>query len=284
MTETNLKKSLCCPACKGDLKEAAAGLECGQCRRHYPRSGKAIVFLAVENKLSAVSASDSLVLKIKNFLKQSPKLFKFLYRLTTPLVGKKPAVILDYLPSDALIINLGSGVMSIDSRILDVDYIAYPNVSIVADAAALPFKDSSVDAVISESLLEHVQAPEKVIAEVKRVLKPGGLLYLQTPFMLGFHSSPNDYYRWTVPGLAELCKDFRKEDSGVAVGPTSALTTLLSEWLSLVLSFGSATLYQCWSLFFLIVGIPFKWLDVLLGRLPFSSNIAQAVYFIGRKK
>jgi len=121
------------------------------------------------------------------------------------------------------------------------------------------------------------------MAEIRRVLKPGGLLYVQTPFMLGFHSSPNDYYRWTIPGLEKLCVGFEKKDAGVAVGPTSAFTALAGEWLAILLSLGSPALYQGWTLFFMVLSIPFNWLDVLLGRFSFSSNVARAVYFIGRK-
>ncbi len=44
----------------------------------------------------------------------------------------------------------------------------------VADAAELPFPDSSFDAAFGHTLLEHVPNPEKIVREVRRVLKPGG--------------------------------------------------------------------------------------------------------------
>lgn len=43
-----------------------------------------------------------------------------------------------------------------------------------ADARNLPFKDSSFNTVLSVSTLEHIKEVEKVIKEVKRVLRPGG--------------------------------------------------------------------------------------------------------------
>lgn len=38
----------------------------------------------------------------------------------------------------------------------------------------LPFDDASFDVVVAGEMLEHVRAPEEVVAEVRRVLRPGG--------------------------------------------------------------------------------------------------------------
>lgn len=283
--DDKLVKVLNCLDCAGNFIEVDSFLECENCHRQYQIKNRSVFFIEKKDGLEVDNFSeDSIIFKIKNYLKGFPNLFIFFYRLTTPLVGKKAKYILNYFPQpDAIIINLGSGIMTLDNKIFDVDYIAYPNVSVVADALHLPFKDSSVDAVISKSLLEHVLNPEKLIAEIKRILKPGGLLYVLTPFMLGFHSSPNDYYRWTIPGMEELCKDFSRVDVGTAVGPTTALIRIFIEWLAILFSFGSKTLYQFWASALLIPFAPFSWVDVLLGRLPFASNAAGAIYFIGRK-
>jgi len=49
------------------------------------------------------------------------------------------------------------------------------------DAAALPFGDGAVDAVVMLDVLEHVAEPSAVLAEVHRVLRPGGVLVLSVP-------------------------------------------------------------------------------------------------------
>jgi 2-polyprenyl-6-hydroxyphenyl methylase/3-demethylubiquinone-9 3-methyltransferase len=56
-----------------------------------------------------------------------------------------------------------------------------------ADALALPFEDGSFDAVCAMDFLEHVERPERAIAEASRVLVPGGLFFFST-FNRGFLS------------------------------------------------------------------------------------------------
>lgn len=54
-----------------------------------------------------------------------------------------------------------------------VDYV-------LGDARALPYADSSFDVICAMDLLEHVEEPERVIAEVGRVLAPGGMFFFHT--------------------------------------------------------------------------------------------------------
>ena len=54
-----------------------------------------------------------------------------------------------------------------------------------SDAESLPFRGNAFDLVLCLQLLEHVTAPENVLWEITRVLKPGGSLFLSAPNMLG---------------------------------------------------------------------------------------------------
>jgi 2-polyprenyl-6-hydroxyphenyl methylase/3-demethylubiquinone-9 3-methyltransferase len=52
---------------------------------------------------------------------------------------------------------------------------------LVAAGESLPFTDHSIDAVTCSEVLEHVEDPDAVVAEISRVLRPGGLLVFSMP-------------------------------------------------------------------------------------------------------
>ncbi len=53
--------------------------------------------------------------------------------------------------------------------------------ALAADAGKLPFADASFDVVSANMVLEHLDRPERVFAEVRRVLAPGGRFVFVTP-------------------------------------------------------------------------------------------------------
>lgn len=61
----------------------------------------------------------------------------------------------------------------------------------------LPFKDNEFDTIILSDVLEHIPTPQSLILELKRILKPGGVVLMNTPFMYWVHEAPYDYYRYT---------------------------------------------------------------------------------------
>jgi SAM-dependent methyltransferase len=75
---------------------------------------------------------------------------------------------------------------------------------VFGDAARLPFGDGTVDVVLLLDVLEHLRSPDAAVAEAVRVLKKGGCLVLQVPFMYPVHDAPNDFQRWTRDGLCLL--------------------------------------------------------------------------------
>jgi len=279
-----LYKKLYCIDCHGKLQKTTSSLRCVHCKREYEFVVNAISFVKTTNSSHNETHPDSLIYSVKNYLRKYPWVFLLIYRFIYPRFGKTAKKFVQELPKDAMIINLGSGVINIDSRVIDVDCESYPNVLILADAHRLPFKNESIDAVLCEALIEHVADPRLVISEINRILKPGGWIYLSAPFIFGYHSSPDDYYRWTTSGLKELLGDFHESEVGIVDGPTAALITVLREWLSIIFSFGNGVVYQFLNLIFMIVLAPINWLDFILSRYRHSSNIASGLYFIGRKK
>ena len=162
--------------------------------------------------------------------------------------------------------------------------VPFTNVHIVADIVNLPFKDNSVDVIINEAVLEHDKNPQALVKEMYRVLKPGGLIYITTVFVASFHSSPNDYYRWSKQGLRELLSDFKEQEVDIICGPTSAMLSVFNEWLAIILSFGLRHLHQVLLIIFTIITSPLKIIDYLIYKFPGSQNIAYGFYYIGKKK
>ncbi|MFL6232421.1 MAG: methyltransferase domain-containing protein [Thermoanaerobaculia bacterium] len=79
-------------------------------------------------------------------------------------------------------------------------------VDLVGDAHTLSrfLRERSVNAVVSGSVIEHLQAPWLFAAEVNRVLKPGGLVYHEAPGAWPAHAQPNDFWRMSAEGLRAL--------------------------------------------------------------------------------
>ena len=76
---------------------------------------------------------------------------------------------------------------------------------IAADAGNLPFDDESFETVLCTEVLEHIADPEKVIAEIARIVKPGGMVITTAPFVYPKHDK-FDYFRYTSDGLAAMMK------------------------------------------------------------------------------
>ncbi len=279
----NFLNFLICPYCRGALISGAEGFRCAACARdYYLRNG--VIFFRKEGSVENEGSGDRLIFALKNFVKRSPKLFHFLNNILGVYLMSARKVI-GRLPKNCLIINLGSGSEILREDVINVDYEPYPGVKIVGDAQYLPLADSSVDALAAESLLEHVRDPKLVIEEIYRVLKPGGLVYLTVPFIIGFHSSPEDYWRWTSQGLHHfLAEKFHEENIGIAVGPTAAFTYILREWLATLLSFNSNFVHQILVLIFMVLFAPLNLLDYFLANYKSAKNIAHIFYFIGVKR
>ena len=75
---------------------------------------------------------------------------------------------------------------------------------VIANAKFLPVKGNSIDVVLCSQVIEHESEPEKIIAEIPRILKEGGVLILSAPQMGRLHGEPHDYFRYTRWGLKYL--------------------------------------------------------------------------------
>lgn len=78
--------------------------------------------------------------------------------------------------------------------------------AIYGNAEQLPIISNSMDAVLLLDVLEHLPDPHACLCEAHRVLKTGGTLIIQTPFMYPVHDAPLDFQRWTTYGLRTLAQ------------------------------------------------------------------------------
>jgi SAM-dependent methyltransferase len=102
----------------------------------------------------------------------------------------------EVLPREARVLDVGAGtghsaalLGARESVAVDVDPDALAGqgrTTVVADMRALPFPDASFGAVVAIQSLEHVPDPERAVAEMARVLAPGGVAAIVTPNRLTF--------------------------------------------------------------------------------------------------
>lgn len=148
---------------------------------------------------------------------------------TRAIVGALPT---ERLGRDVLEIGSGSGAIAAElSRVhpglaitaTDLDPVmvdtatrrlrGFPNITVMtADATQLPFAVGSFDSVVSCLMLHHIIDWETTIAEIARVLKPGGLFVgydlVRTPLATAFHRADRSPFRLISP--AELFDECRR--------------------------------------------------------------------------
>jgi SAM-dependent methyltransferase len=133
---------------------------------------------------------------------------------------------------DAIVLSIGGGPDRWGDHITNLNIDRFPNVDVVGDAYALPYAEGSVDSILCWAVIEHLEFPERAVAELHRVLRPGGLALLNTPFLQAFHAYPNHFQNLTLIGQNRMLErvGFEITSSG-ASGATFALIDLCSVYL-----------------------------------------------------
>ena len=286
-----LEEIAICPDCRGGLTWDHASVTCIVCARTYVRAdtGAPLLLSGDVPESDRGSRPGSLRLlpaPLSGFAKRHRE------RLAPDLVYRSPgqsglvARFVASLPPTAIVANVGSGTLRYGSNVINLDVGPFPGVDVVAIAERLPLADGSCDGAILQAVLEHVRSADLTLRELHRVLKPGGQVFIDVPFLQGYHPSPGDYRRYTVEGLrAELIDHgFDVEASGVALGPASAMAWISAEFMAFLVSGRSENIYRLARPVTRWLAQPIKYADRWLDTHPMAHVIPSAVWARARRR
>lgn len=95
-----------------------------------------------------------------------------------------------------------------------------------------PIENKKFDVVLCTQVIEHVEDPDFLVSEIERVLKSGGRVILNAPFLYPFHGMPDDQMRYTTTKLTKLFKEFDVLQCGVLGGVGSSLATIILNFVN----------------------------------------------------
>jgi SAM-dependent methyltransferase len=285
-----------CPGCGAALRPAPEEWTCEGCERRFPVVQGTPVLLDEEASLFRfadfataghttwlpTSRPRQAVSRVLPSLSRNLKARENYAELRTLLLGeaegRRPRV---------LVIGgsrLGQGMEEFAAdpglELVDTDVSFGPRTSIVCDAHRLPFADDSVDAVVAQAVVQALVDPEACVAEMHRVLRPGGYVYAETPFMQQVFGAQFDFTRYTQLGHRRLFRDFEEIRSGPVCGPGMALAWSYQYFLlSFVRGARARALVKG---FARVTGFWLKYADHALIDRPGAVDAASGVYFLGR--
>jgi SAM-dependent methyltransferase len=281
-----------CPICQSTLAPAPDGAACAGAERHaFPAVGGQPVLVdfaaSVLDAAGIVGSGGASV--VPRSQATSPALESMVSRTRAPFavdnVSTRSLTRVRQATARPRILVVGGGTAkpgirelyeAPDVETVGFDVYASPLTCFVADAHAIPLASGSCDGVWIHAVLEHVVDPYRVVGEVHRVLKPGGLVYSEMPFIQQVHEGAYDFVRLSERGHRWLFRQFDEVESGVVAGPGVALSWSLDHFARALTR--SRTLGR-------LVGLGFAWLgwmDGLMGEAQ-SRDAASALYFVGAR-
>ena len=182
-------------------------------------------------------------------------------------------------------LNAGSSSTRVHPRLINLDICSSPGVDVIGTIEDIPFGNETLHAAVSQEVLEHVVDPHRAVREVFRVLVAGARFYVQTPFMMGVHSAPHDYWRFTDYGLRNLLAKagFEIEEVGISMGAGAAIHQIAVE-------FAAASAAAAWQRLYLPVKAvaalamsPLRLADYFTSKISSCNRIPAGYHAIGRK-
>lgn len=203
----------------------------------------------------------------------------------SPQIREAVHRLLDQIGTGGRGLDVGAGSGRLHPALITVDLMPGPTIDVCASAERLPFPDGIFDLVVSQELIEHVRDPFRAMQEMRRVLKKGGAVYCQVPFIIGYHPGPTDFWRFTREGIRELVEkaDLECHELAIAVGAGTGFYRIAVEFLAVFASRFAASLYLPTKGAFALILYPLKWLDSFLSKSPQADRIPGGYLIIARR-
>lgn len=274
-----------------------ASIDCPNCNSHYPvingipvliNENESIFsfkdFTDQKNLFFDISRSGALKARVSSLLpslsfnKISRQNFQYLSALFTN--NKKYSVLILGGSIE------GQGITEFlrlpNLHIVESDVSFGPRTQVILDAHHIPFINESFDCVIAQAVLEHVVDPTQCVSEMYRILKPGGIVYSEIPFMQQVHGGAYDFTRFSMSGHRRLFRRFEQMKAGALAGPG---TTMGWSYTYLLISlFGFTPALKLFiKTFARLTAFWLKYFDHLTMHLSRTVDGASVTYFIGSK-
>ena len=285
-----------CPGCRGELRRTGDALACA-CGASYPivrgvpvliHEPRSIFTIAeVVNDASSISPTAKSVSLKSRILEALPQISK---NWAAPDNFRRMTEVLRARPGHKRVLVIGGGVLGYGMESLvgdpnfsfvETDVFVGPRTTHVADAHDLPFVDGAFDAVIMQGVLGALLDPNRAVAEIHRVLKPQGVVYIETPFVQQVCMGRFDFQRYSHLGLRRLFRQFDELHSGAQAGPGMSMA-----WAWQYLLWSAVTTTRGRAFMVVVARLTSWWLKYLDGwllRKPAAFDAASGVFFLGTK-
>jgi len=191
----NLFDLLVCPECRSPLAKQDLRWVCARCARRVPVEGGVPHFLQDQG---------TPCLHITERTNTHPYSAEVL-----DILGRHRA---------GLVLDFGAGHTPKEllcPHVVYLDAVQYEWTDVVCTRARLPFRDQTFDAVVSQAVFEHLEDPHYTARELCRILRPGGLIHLDTAFMQPLHGDPWHFFNMTQHGLRKVMAPFEEIRCGM---------------------------------------------------------------------
>jgi SAM-dependent methyltransferase len=110
---------------------------------------------------------------------------------------------------DKLFLDLGAGLRHVYyDNVVNADIYPSASTDVICVGEDLPFADELFDFIFCFAVQEHTLRPWDVVREMCRVLKVGGTVFVDWPFLQGMHGYPHHYFNATPRGNESLLEPY----------------------------------------------------------------------------